>query len=463
MVKNVTLDQIVSLCKRCGFVYPTSEIYGGLASSYDYGPLGTELLRNIKNSFWRYFVTNRSDIVGLDSQIILHPKTWEASGHTTGFVEPVVEDTITKRRYRADHLVEDFVKGKEKFKDFVVEELDTKGLDGFIKAHNIKSPDGNTLSVSKFFNTLVETKLGVLEGKKNIAYLRGETAQGIFSNFKNVIDSTRIRLPFGIAQIGKSFRNEITKGQFVFRTVEFEQAEIEYFFNPGESRWKDLYKDWQDQMLRFVTEILGVDKNNLTWRRHTDRERSHYSRETYDLDYRFPFGYKELWGIAYRTDFDLKSHAKYTGVDFSYTDLISGRKFIPHVIEPAVGINRVFLMILCDSYKKDVKNKRLYLSLKPFLAPYKVAVFPLVRNNKEIVKKSREVFNNLKGHFSAIFDDRGNIGKRYFAQDEVGTPWCVTIDYDSLKDNTVTIRDRDTTKQKRIKISELKNFVLFNI
>lgn len=450
-----TLDEINSLCKRRGFVYPTSDIYGGLMSSYDYGPAGTELLRNIRNLWWKTFIQDRSDMVGLDSQILLHPETWVASGHVGAFNDPLVEDKVTKKRYRADHLIEAWL-SKHPDSSIVVEDMNLDEMDGYIVAKKILSPDGNLLLSPKKFNLLFETKLGVVEGEKSQLYMRGETAQGIFTNFKNILDSNRVTLPFGVGQIGKSFRNEITTGQFIFRTLEFEQAEIEYFFNPKTSDWKELFDAWKDAMLRFVVEKLSIKKENLRFRKHTDKERSHYSKDTFDLEYQYPFGWKELWGIAYRTDYDLSVQSKHSGADLSYTDPQTGEKIIPHVIEPAVGVNRMFLMVLADAY--DKQEKRVVLHLAPALAPYKVAVFPLVANKPELTAKAKTVFDSLKQHFAVAWDDRGNIGKRYLAQDEIGTPWCVTVDYATLEDNTVTVRDRDTTEQVRVPVDELSAY-----
>jgi len=324
-----------------------------------------------------------------------------------------------------------------------------------IQEHQIKSPEGNEVTPPREFNILFETAIGAIAGEKSRAYLRGETAQGIFTNFKQVLDSTRVTLPFGIAQIGKSFRNEITTGQFVFRTLEFEQAEIEYFFDPEQSEWQELFQEWQDVMWNFVVGTLGIQAQNLRWRRHGDKERSHYSRETVDLDYHFPFGFKELWGIAYRADYDLQQHIQASGQKLEYTDPYSGRKLVPHVIEPALGINRVFLMLLCDAYWEDTDNQRTVLKFKPALAPYKVAVFPLLKNKPELVAKARQVYGHLVDYLETTWDERGNIGKRYYYQDEIGTPYCVTIDFDTLENDTVTVRDRDTTQQERVSVDQL--------
>jgi glycyl-tRNA synthetase len=439
-------SKIVSLAKRRGFVYPTSEIYGGLANAYDYGPMGVELLRNIKNLWWSEFIHKREDMVGLDSSIILHPQTWVSSGHVGSFSDPLVEDVKTHKRYRADHLIE---KHLSKNSDIVVENMTMTDMAQYIKDHNIKSPEGNELTEPKAFNLLFESHIGAVSGEKSTVYLRGETAQGIFTNFGQITDSTRVKLPFGVGQIGKSFRNEITTGQFIFRTYEFEQAEIEYFFNPEKTAWEPLMESWKNAMFTFVHEKLGIKKENLQWRRHTDKERSHYSKDTYDLDYQFPFGWKELWGIAYRTDYDLKAH------NVSYKDPQTNETFVPHVMEPAVGINRLALIVLCDAYHEE--EGRIVLKLDPKIAPYKVAVFPLVANKENVVEKARNVANALRDEGIAVaWDERGNIGKRYLAQDEIGTPACVTIDYQTLEDDTVTIRDRDTKEQIRITIHDIK-------
>ncbi|HRN69700.1 MAG TPA: glycine--tRNA ligase [Candidatus Woesebacteria bacterium] len=451
------MEEIVSLAKRRGFIYPTSEIYGGLANAYDYGPLGVELLRNIKNLWWKRFIHQRRDMVGIDTQIILHPKTWEASGHVGGFSEAVVEDAKTQKRYRADHLIEDWIKGKEEFKDLVVETMTVSEMGEFIKKYKLKSPVGNALGDIKRFDLLMGSRLGTIEGQKDEVYLRGETAQGIFSNFKNILDTTRSKLPIGVGQIGKSFRNEITLGQFVFRTFEFEQAEIEYFFNPKETNWEELMKNWKEAMWSFVTKDLGITEKNLRWRKHTDQERSHYSRDTYDLDYQFPFGWKELWGIAYRTDYDLSQHMKFSGTDLRYTDPQTQEKFVPHVIEPAVGLNRMLLMVLADTLQ--VEQDRTVLKLPHNLAPYSVAVFPLVANKPDIMKKAEDIFDSIKDTFRTYWDDRSNIGKRYRYQDEMGTPFCITIDYQTLEDQTVTIRERDSMKQDRISIEQILSYL----
>lgn len=474
MAENV-FEKIVSLAKRRGFYYPGSEIYGGLANTYDYGPLGAELLRNIKNLWWSEFIHKRTDMVGLDSSIISSAKIWEASGHASGFSDAMIDCKNCKSRFRADHIVEDYLETKDEadlmdkltiegisskelenaFKTKKVEGWSEEKFDEFIKAFKIPCPKCGKVEWTKVrkFNLLFPVKLGIVEGDQSLAYLRGETAQGIFTNFKNVVDSTRVRLPFGIGQIGKSFRNEITLGNSIFRTIEFEQAEIEYFFDEKKTNWEELFTDWKEAMNKFVVEKLGVNSQNLRWRTHTDEERSFYSKKTEDLEYKFPFGFKELWGLAYRTNYDLSQHSKHSGIDLTIADPYTQEKIMPHVIEPAVGVTRLLLMVLCDAYYED--EKRVVLKLSPKLAPYKVAIFPLVGNKEELTKKADEVFTILKQDFAVTFDDRGNIGKRYLYQDEMGTPWCVTVDYQTLEDNTVTIRDRDTMEQIRMSIDEL--------
>ena len=457
------MEKIVSLAKRRGFVFPGSEIYGGLANSYEYGPAGVELKKNIQDEWWRVFVRERSDMVGLDSSIILHPKVWEASGHVAGLVDAMVECKQCHTRTRADHLIENHYEAKgEKIS---VEGKSEAELDAIIQENKIKCP-----SCGKFdwtpvrkFNLLFETNVGIVPEAQSKVYLRGETAQGIFVSFKNILDSTRVRLPFGVGQIGKSFRNEITKGNFIFRTLEFEQAEIEYFFDPETTDWKGLYEKWKGDMWDFVTGNLGINAEVLRWREHGDEERSFYSKRTEDMEYKFPFGFKELWGLAYRTDYDLNQHMKFSGVDLSYTDPTSGKKFVPHVIEPAVGVNRLMAMVLLDAYTED--GDRVYLKFKPRLAPYKVAIFPLLANKPALVEKARAIHDALQKRFVVAWDDRGNIGKRYYAQDEIGTPFCVTVDFDTLGEgeaenkDTVTVRNRDTGTQERIAIDKLAEFL----
>ncbi len=451
---SITIDNVVALMKRRGFVYAGSEIYGGLANTYDYGPAGVELLRNIKNLFWTEFVHKRPDMVGIDASLISHHGVWDASGHTAGFSDALIDCKHCKMRTRADHLIEDAlnisVEGKS------VEELTT-----IVTENRLKCPKcgmSEWTNVRKF-NLLFPVKLGIVEGDQSLAYLRGETAQGMFINFKNVMDSTRVKLPFGIAQVGKSFRNEITLGNSVFRTIEFEQGEIEYFFNPKKSDWKVLFEEWKSAMWEFATKKLMITEENLRWRIHSDEERSFYSLRTEDLEYQYPFGFKELWGLAYRTDYDLSQHIKHSGKDLSVLDTETNEKFVPHVIEPAVGINRLFLMVMCDAYTVDSEKQRIVLKLPKHLAPYKAAVFPLVSNKPELTAKAKEVYALLGETARVAWDDRGNIGKRYLSQDEIGTPVCITVDYQTLEDNTVTIRDRDTASQRRVALSELKGIL----
>jgi glycyl-tRNA synthetase len=416
-----TLDKIVSLCKRRGFIYPGSEIYGGLANSWDYGPLGVELKNNIKQLWWKKFVQNRDDMVGIDAALIMNPKVWEASGHLKEFSDPLVECKKCHERFRVDQL------------DKICSNC-----------------SGKEFSEAKQFNLMFKTFIGPAEEVANVAYFRPETAQAMFVDFKNVLDTTRKTLPFGIAQIGKAFRNEITPGNFIFRTREFEQMEIEYFIR--ENEWEKQFEYWLEQMKDWLKEI-GIVKN-LEYVEIPDDERAHYSKKTIDIEYQFPFGQKELYGLAYRTDFDLKNHFKKP----PYRDLnppVGGNEEIwPHVIEPTWGVDRTVLAVLSEAYFEE--KDRIVLKLNSKLAPYKAAVFPLLKNKPELVEKAREIYKMLKANdLTVAWDDSGNIGKRYYSQDEIGTPYCITIDFDTLKDDTVTIRDRDTMKQERIKISEL--------
>lgn len=483
-MNEVTMEKIQALMKRRGFVYPGSELYGGLANTYDYGPVGVELLRNIKNLWWKTFVTKRDDMVGLDASVISHHRVWDASGHVTGFADAMVDCKNCKTRIRADHLIEEYLeKNKDTLEELDVENitiptelsketiisyiqsqkvegLNEKQLSSIIALHEIPCPNCGEFSWTdvRKFNQLFPVRLGIVVGDESLAYLRGETAQGMFVDFENVINSSRVRLPFGIAQVGKSFRNEITLGNSVFRTIEFEQGEIEYFFHPAKTKWEEVFENWQGEMWKFVTVSLGVKEENLRWREHEDQERSFYSKRTVDLEYKFPFGFKELWGLAYRTDYDLKQHIEYSGKDLAIVDPKTQEKVIPHVIEPAVGINRLFLMTLIDAYREE--EERVVIKLHPRIAPYKVAVFPLLKNKPELVEKAKEIFHLLKESIDGkvVWDDRGNIGKRYLSQDEVGTPWCVTVDFDTLTDGAVTIRDRDTAQQERVQIEILANY-----
>ena len=427
------MEKIVSLCKRRGFIFPGSEIYGGLANSFDYGPLGVELKNNIKNIWWERFVHQRDDMVGIDAALIMNPKVWEASGHLKTFSDPLVECKKCHHRFRADKIEDNPPSRKA-------------------SARQGKCPDcGGTLTGAKQFNLMLKTFLGPVENAENTVYFRPETAQAMFVDFKNVLTTTRKKLPFGIAQIGKAFRNEITPGNFIFRTREFEQMEIEYFIK--ESDWKKTFEMWQKEMWSWMTDVLGLDKKNIHELDVPEKERAHYSKKTIDFEYDFPFGKDELYGLAYRTDFDLKNHFK----EPPYEDVEAGEKLYPHVIEPTWGVDRSVLAVLCESYSQE--TDRVVLKLPVILAPYKVAVFPLLKNKPELVKKAREVYDMLKMEFNTAFDDRGNIGKRYYSQDEIGTPFCVTVDFDTLEKDSVTVRDRDTMKQERVEVEKLISYI----
>ncbi|HUD11005.1 MAG TPA: glycine--tRNA ligase [Candidatus Saccharimonadia bacterium] len=445
-----SLDTLVALAKRRGFIFQGSEIYGGLAGTWDYGPFGVLLKNNIKNLWWQHFVTEREDMYGLDTAILMNARVWEASGHTgAGFADPLVEDLVTHKRYRADHLLED--NGIKGTAELTIHEMDAK-----IRELKLKSPEGNALSPARVFNLMFSTQIGAIDDTSAKIYLRPETAQGMFVNFKNVLDSLHPRLPFGLAQIGKNFRNEITPKEFIFRVRELEIMELEYFIDPAD--WKS-----QFEKLHIATSAwfkrVGLDLVDIHELDVPEADRAHYSKKTVDFEYKYPFGTKEIAGLAYRTDFDLANHAKHSGVDLSYLDPDSQKRFIPHVIEPTFGLDRHVLAVLSASYREESlgeNDSRVVLALKPELAPVKVAVSPLLRNKPELVKLAREVFMTVKGQFgSVMWDDNGNIGKRYRRQDEIGTPLCVVIDFDSLEDKAVTIRHRDTMKQTRVKIDGL--------
>ncbi len=427
------MDKIVALAKRRGFVYPSSEIYGGIGGFWDFGPMGVELARNIKEAWWKAVVHDRDDVVGLDASIIMNPKVWEASGHVASFTDPLVECKVCHARFRADQPDE---------------------IQAHEQTHKEKGIKDVAWTQPRQFNLLFRTFVGPVEDSSSLTYLRGETCQGIYVNFQNVVASTRVKIPFGIAQIGKAFRNEVTPGKFIFRVREFEQMELEYFVHPSQAdeafiRWKQIRFDWHLS--------LGLRRSHLRFRQHEPTERAHYAADSWDIEYDYPeWGFKELEGIANRTDYDLKTHSNYCGRDLSYLDPVTGEKYIPYIIEPSVGVSRLFLALLADTYVEE--EKRVFLRLKPSLAPVKVAVFPLVANKPELIEKARAVHGLLKKKFVTAWDDRGNIGKRYLAQDEVGTPFCVTIDYDTLQDDTVTVRDRDTTKQERINVTNLERY-----
>lgn len=451
------MEKIVALSKRRGFIYPGSDIYGGLANTYDYGPLGAELLRNIRNLWWKFFIQDNSDMVGLDSSIISHHKVWEASGHTASFADAMIDCKNCKARMRADHLIEGYFEKKNESRS--VEGLEPEELDQVILENEIKCPVCGKKDWTKVrrFNLLFPVQLGIVEGEQGQAYLRGETAQGIFINFKNVVDSTRVRLPFGIGQIGKSFRNEITPGNSIFRTIEFEQGEIEYFFDPNRSNWEEIFNEWKERIFEFVLKDLGIRSENLKWREHDEKERSFYSKRTEDLEYKFPFGFKELWGLAYRTNYDLAKHSEVSKKDLTIVDPNTNEKIMPHVIEPAVGINRLLLMTLIDAYSEI--DGRVLLKFSPKIAPFKAAIFPLLPNKPELLEKAKGIYDSLKKDFNVAWDDRGNIGKRYLSQDEAGTPYCITVDFETLENDTVTVRDRDTATQERIEITKLHDFI----
>lgn len=434
------LEKIISLGKRKGFIYPGSEIYGGLAGTWDYGPLGAELKNNIKSSWWNYFVWERSDIYGMDSAILMNVKVWESSGHASGFSDPLTECKNCHKRFRADHI------GKS------VGEQNVWKLPEICPACEKKE----AWTPIRQFNMMFHTFVGPVEDTAAQIYLRPETAQGMFVNFNNIVDSFHPKLPFGLAQIGKSFRNEITPKDFIFRTREFEQMEIEYFIKPPNGdEWIGEFNKWIENIKNWL-ENIGIKKENIHECDIPKEDLAHYSKKTIDFQYDYPFKRDELLGFAYRTDYDLKAH------DITYHDEETKEKFIPHVFEPSFGLDRLVLALLCEAYTEDEMNeeKRVVLKFKPNMAPIKVAVFPLLKNKPELVNKAKEVFEALRKEIKpVVFDDNGNIGKRYRRQDEIGTPFCVTIDFDTLENNTVTVRDRDTGKQERVKAGELSSFI----
>lgn len=450
------LDKIVSLCKRRGFVFPSSEIYKGFSAIYDFGPYGVELANNIKNAWLKTMVQWRDDVVGLDSAIFMSPKIWTASGHVKGFSDPLTECKKCHSRWRLDSLLEDQgIMADEKMTEEEINKIFSENKDK-IKCPNCGAQD---FSEGKNFNLLVKSNLGNFTGDmdKEPVYLRGETCQGIYVNYKNVLDSTRVKIPFGIAQIGKAFRNEITARQFIFRTREFEQMEMQYFVRPEDA--KKYYQEWKDLRWNFYLD-LGIKEENLRWHQHENLV--FYAKEAYDIEYNFPFGFKELEGLHNRGDYDLTQHSEHSGQDLSYLDPSDNKKFIPYVIETSAGVGRTFLAVLSDAYceeKLEGDDSRVVLKLSPKLAPIKVAVFPLLKNKPELVAKAKEVFDILKKEWRCEFDDNGNIGKRYRRQDEIGTPYCVTVDFDSLEKGDVTLRDRDTMKQERIGISDLVSYL----
>ena len=418
------MEKIISLCKRRGFVYPGSEIYGGLAGTWDYGPLGNELKFNIKQEWWKIMVREREDVVGVSAAILMNPKVWEASGHlTAGFADELVECKKCKKRFRADHI-------------------------------DKKCPEcGGELTKPKKFNLMMKTFVGAVEDDAAITYLRGEITQGVHVNFKNILNSSRLKIPFGVVQIGKAFRNEINPGNFTYRSVEFEQAELQYYVKPDEKESMKQYDFWKELRISWYKN-LGIKKENLRFREHAKDELAHYARVAWDIEYNTPFGWKECEGIHHRGDWDLSRHQEFSGQEMAYFDDETKEKYIPWVIETSGGVDRMVLFFLLDAYHEE--GERVVLKLHPKLAPYKVAVFPLLANKPQLVELARKVYEDLKKDFATAWDDRGNIGKRYYSQDEIGTPYCITVDFESIENETVTIRDRDTTKQERVGIKDLK-------
>ncbi len=434
------MEKLTSLAKRRGFVYPGSEIYGGLSGTWDYGPLGVELKRNIKSEFWKRMVQFRTDVVGIDAAILMSPKVWEASGHLESFSDPLVECKKCHHRFREDELEQSMC------------------------------PDcGGPLTEPKAFNLMVEAYLGVIEGEKTKTYLRGEITQGVHVNFRNVLDSTRVKLPFGVAQIGKAFRNEITPGGFTFRSREFEQMEVQFYIRPDDEEARNWFEYWKEERMKFFLD-LGIKEHNLRFKDHAENELAHYAKEACDIEYKIDGVWKEMEGIHNRGDWDLKRHQEFSKQDLTYFDEETKERYLPYIIEASGGVDRAALFFLADAYAEEPTTggsasggegeTRTVLKLHPKLAPYKAAVFPLLANKPELVKKAQGIFDELKKDFMVAWDDRGNIGKRYRAQDETGTPWCVTVDFDSLEDGTVTVRDRDTMKQERVKISELQVYFM---
>lgn len=426
------LEKIVALCKRRGFIYPGSEIYGGLSGTWDYGPLGIELKKNIKDVWWKDMVWDREDVVGVDGAIMMNPKVWEASGHIEAFTDLLVECRIDHERLRADHQDE-------------------------IREHEQKHHPGKSdWTLPRRFNLLVKAYVGVIEGEQQEIFLRGEITQGVMVNFKNVVDSTRVRIPFGIAQIGKAFRNEITPGNFIFRSREFEQMELQYFVKPDEKESMKFFEYWKKYWMDWYIN-LGINKDKLRFKDHAPTERAHYAKAATDIEYETPWGWAEFMGIHHRGDWDLERHQQFSGQNMSYTDPVTSESFLPWDIESSIGVDRSLLFFLLDAYSEG--EKRMVLKLHPKLAPFKIAVFPLLANKPELVEVARKIYIDLKKYFMVAWDERGNIGGRYASQDEIGTPFCVTVDFQTLEDQAVTVRDRDTTKQERIKISDVQKYL----
>jgi glycyl-tRNA synthetase len=446
-ISQDALKHIVSLCKRRGFIYPGSEIYGGFANTYSFGPYGAQLKKNIKDLWWSMFVQQRRDMVGLDGPILLHPKAWKASGHVDGFNDALIDCKSCKSRFRCDHLIEE-----QLHKD--AEALTLQEMTDLVHS-SLKCPKcgAKDFTEARRFNLMFSTQMNKTGGD-DISYLRPETAQAIFLDFKNIIDTMRVRVPFGVAQIGKAFRNEITPGNFVFRVIEFEQMEIEYFIR--ESAWEETFENWLAQMHKWC-KLIGLNPDHIHEKEHPKEQLSHYSKRTVDLVYDFPFGTSELYGLAYRTNFDLKQHAEHSGTNLEYTDPVTQEKFIPHVIEPTFGVERTILALLCDAYeeqKLENGEMRTVLHLSPRIAPVKVAVFPLMKK-EPLAEKALKIFDELQAITQCEYDESGAIGKRYRRQDELGTPFCITVDFDTLENDTVTLRERDSMKQERIAVADL--------
>ena len=452
-----TLKPIVALCKRRGFIYPGSEIYGGFANTYSFGPYGTELKKNIKDLWWSTFVQKRRDMVGLDGPILLHPKAWKASGHLDGFNDALIDCKACKSRFRCDHLIEEALQQN-------ADGLSLEQMTHLIRDRKVKCPKcgAQDFTEARNFNLMFHTQMSKTGADGETAYLRPETAQAIFLDYKNIVDTMRVKIPFGVAQIGKAFRNEITPGNFVFRVIEFEQMEIEYFIR--ESQWETTFADWLKQM-HYWCKLIGLNPSRIHDKEHPKEQLSHYSKRTVDIVYDFPFGTSELYGLAYRTDFDLNRHAEFSGQKLEYTDPETREKFVPHVIEPTFGVERTLLALLCDAYEEEQLENgemRTVLHLAPRIAPVKAAIFPLMKK-EPLAQKAEEVFGLLQPYMHCEYDESGAIGKRYRRQDELGTPFCITIDFDTLENNTVTLRDRDTMKQERIPIDQLLILLLQKI
>jgi glycyl-tRNA synthetase len=455
MSKECSIDEIVAFAKRRGFVYPGSEIYGGFVGLYDYGPYGVELANNIKATWWRAMVQLEDNIVGIDSSIFTRPEVWVASGHVGGFSDPLVECRECNTRSRADHLIEEAGSfADEKMTPEQINEV----FDGLREKISCPKCGKKNFSKVKNFNLLVQANLGNFseDWTKDPVYLRGETCQGIYLNFKNVLDTTRVKVPFGIAQIGKAFRNEIAPRQYIFRKREFEQMEMQMFVEPEQEMI--VYEEWREKRMQYYLD-LGIKKENIRWHQHENLV--FYAKAAWDIEYKFPFGFKELEGIHSRGNYDLSQHQKHSGVSLAYRDQVTEKEYVPHIVETSVGVDRTFLAVLTEFYDKDELGgeERTVMRFPYRLAPIKVAVFPLLKNKPELVAKAREVYNSLKGEMRCEFDDNGNIGKRYRRQDEIGTPYCVTIDFETLEDSAVTVRERDSGEQKRVSISELQKTV----